>query len=167
MHGFDSSIAGTWFHLLEDPCFLCKVLNKLQKSLGYVSMSGSGQITKARQIRKQVLSAKYRVWQVSNSEACSPKVKVLFVPFHLLLVQPSSYGPLFECSKSLRTNQHLNIQGQTQVWPLATYWVYSLYSLFCWFAVPLFQWPFQVPKLGVLCHIKPYFGGYIPLHSPY
>ena len=29
------------------------------------------------------------------------------------------------------------------------------------------QWEFQDPKMEVLYHIRPYFGGYIPLHRPY
>jgi hypothetical protein len=29
------------------------------------------------------------------------------------------------------------------------------------------QWEFQDPKIEVLCHIKPYFGGSIPIRSPY
>ena len=135
----------------------------------------SARIPVTRCFQRDYTSNSKQHWHDSrsySSEACSPKVKVLFVPFHLLLVQQSSYGPLFECSKSLRTNQHLNVQGQTQVWPLATYEYHllGLFSLFPFLLVgspPLLQWPRQVPKLGVLYHIKPYFGGYIPLHSPY
>ena len=32
---------------------------------------------------------------------------------------------------------------------------------------PVDQWEFQDPKMEVLYHIRPYFGGDIPLHRPY
>ena len=32
---------------------------------------------------------------------------------------------------------------------------------------PFYQWEFQDPKMEVLYHVRPYFGGNIPLHRPY
>ena len=118
IHGFESSSAGTWFHLLQDPCFLRKFSISCRTPRGTFQWMAIGKLPKVDKS-----GTKYCVWNVWNSETCSPKVKLLFMPFHLLLVQLSSCEPLFfKCSTSLVEPTNLwMFKDWSKFWPLATY----------------------------------------------